>query len=58
MAIKSSGSLSITEIVDEFGGSTPHSLSEYYRNGGAVPANNTNVPTSGTISIHPPTPGS
>ena len=51
MAIKGSGSLSMTEIVDEFGGSVPHSLSEYYRNGGAVPANNTNVPTSGTISI-------
>ena len=51
MAIKSSGSLSMTEIVDEFGGSVPHSLSEYYRNGGAVPGNNTNVPTSGTISM-------
>ena len=51
MAIKSSGSLSMTEIVAEFGGSVPHSLSEYYRNGGAVPGNNTNVPTSGTISF-------
>ena len=51
MAIKSSGSLSMTEIVNEFGGSVPHSLSEYYRNGGRVPANNTSVPTSGTISI-------
>ena len=51
MAIKSSGSLSMTEIVDEFGGTVPHSLSEYYRNGGAVPGNNTNVPTSGTISM-------
>ena len=51
MAIKSSGSLSMTEIVNEFGGSVPHSLSEYYRNGGAVPANNTNVPTSGAISM-------
>ena len=51
MAIKSSGSLSMTEIVAEFGGSVPHSLSEYYRNGGAVPGNNTNVPTSGAISM-------
>ena len=53
MAIKSSGSpLAITEIVDEFGGSTPHSLSEYYRDGGSVPGNNTSVSTSGTISMN------
>ena len=51
MAIQSSGTISITHLVDEFGGSVPHSMSEYYRNGGAVPANNTNVPTSGTISL-------
>ena len=49
MAIQSSGTISMTDIVAEFGGSVPHSLSEYYRNGGSVPANNTNVPTSGTI---------
>ena len=51
MAIQSSGLIKITDIVSEFGGSVPHSLSEYYRNGGSVPANNTSVPTSGTISI-------
>ena len=51
MAIQGSGGISITDIVDEFGGSVPHSLSEYYRNGGEVPGNNTNVPTSGTISM-------
>ena len=51
MAIQSSGTISITDIVDEFGGSVPHSLSEYYRDGGAVPGNNTNVPTSGQISM-------
>ena len=51
MAIQSSGTISMTDIVAEFGGSVPHSLSEYYRNGGAVPGNNTNVPTSGTISM-------
>ena len=51
MGIKSSGSLAITEIVDEFGGSVPHSLTEYYRDGGAVPGNNTNVPTSGEIDF-------
>ena len=48
MAVKPSGSLSlITDIVGEFGGSTPHSLKEYYRNGTAgVTSNNTNVPES------------
>ena len=51
MAIQGSGAISMTDIVNEFGGSVPHSLSEYYRNGGAVPANNTNVPTSGEISL-------
>ena len=51
MACPSSGQIKIQDIVDEFGGSTPHSLSEYYRDGGEVPSNNTNVPTSGTISL-------
>ena len=51
MAIQGSGTISMTDIVDEFGGTVPHSLSEYYRNGGAVPGNNTNVPTSGQISM-------
>ena len=51
MAIQSSGAISITDIVNEFGGTAPHSMSEYYRNGGEVPGNNTNVPTSGTISL-------
>ena len=51
MALQSSGQISMTDIVGEFGGSVPHSLSEYYRDGGAVPANNTNVPTSGSIAI-------
>ena len=51
MAIKSSGTLAMTEIVAEFGGAIPHALNEYYRDGGLVPANNTGVPTSGTIAI-------
>ena len=50
MAIKSSGSLSITtDIVGEFGGSTPHSISEYVRGGSFVPngpSANANIPTS------------
>lgn len=51
MALPSSGTLSIQDIVDEFGGTAPHSLSEYYRNGAYVGSNNTGVPTSGTISL-------
>ena len=51
MALQSSGAISLNDIAGEFGGSTPHSLSEYYRNGGLVTANNTNVPTSGTIDF-------
>lgn len=52
MAVKSSGTLSFnTDIVGEFSGDTPHSLSEYYRNGSYVTPNNTNVPTSGEISF-------
>lgn len=51
MALPSSGTLTMQNIATEFGGSVPHSLSEYYRNGGLVTSNNTGVPTSGQISI-------
>ena len=51
MACPSSGAISIQSLVDEFGGNTPHSISEYYRNAGEVPGNNTSVPTSGAISL-------
>ena len=51
MTIKSSGQLAMSEIAAEFGGGAPHSLSEYYRNGGLVTANNPNVPTGGAISM-------
>ena len=53
MALPSSGTISINDIATEFGGTVPHSLSEYYRGGGLVPniAANSSVPTSGTISI-------
>ena len=37
MALPSSGQLSINDIVGEFGGSAPHSLSEYNRGGSLVP---------------------
>lgn len=52
MVIKSSGRLSMeTDIVDEFGGNRPHSLSEYYRGGPRVPnlSNNSRIPTTGPI---------
>ena len=53
MAIKASGTLSIQDIVDEFGGTEPHSLNEYYRGGDNVSNNsyNQNIPTNGEISV-------
>ena len=52
MTIKSSGSLSFSEIVSEWGGSTPHSLSEYYSGGsiiysGAADGDGNVIPSSG-----------
>jgi hypothetical protein len=44
-------SLSLSEIQDEFGGTNPIGLDEYYRGGARVPNNNTDVPTSGPISV-------
>jgi hypothetical protein len=51
MACPASGEIKISDLVAEFGGSAPHGLTEYYRNGGEVPGNNTNVPESGQISL-------
>ena len=53
MAVKSSGSISIlNDIVAEFGGTAPHSLSEYYGGAGLVPAGaNPSVPASGQIKF-------
>lgn len=49
MAIQSSGSISLSDIQTEFGGSNPISLSEYYQNASPdlVTENNTNVPNTG-----------
>lgn len=44
MALQSSGAISLSQIAAEFGGSTPHSLSEYY---GAAAG----VPSSGAIDF-------
>lgn len=53
MTIVSSGAISINSLVGEYGGSTPHSMSEYYKGGSLVlnHSNNANVPTSGTIQL-------
>ena len=51
MALQSSGAISLADLATEFGGTAPHSMSEYYRGGGLVPNNNTGVPTSGVISL-------
>ena len=52
MPVTSSGIISLSgDIVAEFGGTAPHALSEYYRNGGLVTAGNTNVPTSGALAF-------
>jgi len=54
MTIVSSGAISINSLVGEYGGSAPHSMSEYYKGGSLVGnhTNNPNVPTSGTIALN------
>ena len=51
MAVTSSGIITLSNIVSEFGGSAPHALSEYYRNAGLVGSTNTGVPTSGAVAF-------
>tara|TARA_B100001057_G_C22715645_1_gene897596 strand:- start:445 stop:1110 length:666 start_codon:yes stop_codon:yes gene_type:complete len=58
MPIVSSGTISIhtaagtdRSITGEFGGTAPHSLSEYYRGGANVPSGATGVPANGTIKL-------
>ena len=53
MALPSSGTISVLQVAQMFGGSTPLSLSEYYKGGSYVLTTDTapNVPTSGTISL-------
>lgn len=43
MALQSSGQISLSQIATEFGGSAPHSLSEYHNKG--------NAPASGEIQL-------
>lgn len=63
MALASSGAISLgsaagtdRSIAGEFGGSTPHSLSEYYRDGSysdgiSIPSGETSIPASGAIAF-------
>jgi hypothetical protein len=53
MALPSSGTLTLNDIQNEFGGSNPIGLSEYYRGGAYVPNSplTTTIPTSGTIAV-------
>ena len=53
MTLQSSGAISLSNIAGEFGGSTPHSLSEYYRGGGLVQSHSgtSGIPSPGTISF-------
>lgn len=51
MALQGSGQIKLTELATEFGGTAPYSLKAYYRGGGRVPSNNTNVPASGAIGL-------
>ena len=53
LVIKSSSGTAVNDgISEEFGGSAPDSLSEYYRGGSLVTSSaSTNIPTSGAISF-------
>jgi hypothetical protein len=51
-----SGIIALTDISTEFGGTAPHALSEYYRDGVysdgiSIPAGETSIPASGPISF-------
>jgi len=52
MTIKRSGIISLADIQNEFGGTAPISISEYYRSGAYTTANNIPVPTTGFVSIN------
>ena len=50
MALPTAGWITMADIKAEFGG-PDYRLGTYYRGGVYVPAHNTNVPTSGPISM-------
>mgnify|MGYP001375561671 CR=1 FL=1 len=50
MTLQSSGSvISLSQIAAEFGGSAPHSMSEYYKNTGLVPSTATEAVTASSL---------
>ena len=53
MALQSSGAISLEDIQNEFGGSNPIGINEYFRNGGLVADTPTNspIPTGFPISL-------
>jgi len=51
MALQSSGQIKLSEIATEFGGSAPHSMSEYYAGGTNVPSGTGSIPSSGQIKL-------
>lgn len=51
MAIQSAGQISLAQIRNEFGQTGQVSISDYYRNGGLVDADQSSVPLSGEISF-------
>ena len=53
MALQTSGTMSLDDIQDEFGGSNPIAINEYYKGGTNVPNTtaNSSIPTSGEIAF-------
>lgn len=51
MAIQSAGQIALVQIRNEFGQTGQVSISDYYRNGGLVDADQSSVPLSGEISF-------
>lgn len=53
MPLQTSGTMSLDDIQDEFGGSNPIAINEYYKGGSNVPNTtaNSSIPTSGEISF-------
>jgi hypothetical protein len=51
MAVTSSGEIKLSDLAAEFEDAAPHEMSEFYREGGLVPGNNTNVPTTGQVGL-------
>lgn len=54
MVLPASGTISWNDIQNEFGGSNPISINEYYKGGSLVPNHpgHNSIPTSGTISAN------